>query len=311
MSTFLTEIAATITACFAGYHGFHIYLESSTKASRIKKIKRMHENSTGAMSLIECPGLSKSIITNAMVMCSRYQKGAGKGQSKASIFMKLASRGYNTTIAKSGLQSNLNLMGYCEFRKKSSLMIGAICAVLGYMFTVELAAIGCLAGLAIGWMMLPNAIRQQTESRRNNLESHLSEMLEVLVLGLRSGMAFDQAFLLYCNFFKNSFSIACKEAYTQWAMGLVTRDEALRALSRSYDSEILTRIINQIIRGLKFGNSLAQHLESSAYEVRNSHKSNVEEKVAKAPVKMLLPVGTLILPAMLIFILGPVLLELM
>lgn len=124
-------------------------------------------------------------------------------------------------------------------------------------------------------------------------------------------MGFDQAFLLYCDYFKNSFSVACKEAYMQWSIGLVTRDEALRDLTDSYDSEILARIIGQIIRGLRFGNSLAQHLESSAYEVRNTHKSNVEEKVAKAPVKMLIPVGTLILPAMLIFILGPVLLELM
>ena len=311
MSGILAEIVATGTACFAGYHGFRFYLESRTKATRIKKIKGLHGTSASAMSVIECPGLSKNILASAIAMCSRFQKGAGKGQSTASIFVKLASKGYNATISKSGLQSSLNLLGYCEFRKKNSLMLGAICAVLGYMFTVELAAIGCLAGIAIGWMLLPNAIKQQIESRKNNLESHLSEMLEVLVLGLRSGMAFDQAFLLYCNYFNNSFSSACKEAYTQWSMGLVTRDQALRALSQSYDSEILTRIVNQIIRGLRFGNSLAQHLESSAYEVRNSHKSNVEEKVAKAPVKMLIPVGTLILPAMLIFILGPVLLELM
>ena len=45
-------------------------------------------------------------------------------------------------------------------------------------------------------------------------------------------------------------------------------------------------------------------------EARQSHKAYVEEKVMKAPVKMMLPVGTLILPSMLILVLGPVLLDL-
>ena len=36
----------------------------------------------------------------------------------------------------------------------------------------------------------------------------------------------------------------------------------------------------------------------------------LEERVAKAPVKMMLPTGTLILPAMLLLVMGPILLEL-
>ena len=310
MNALLASTIATCTACFAGYHGCRYYLDSKTRLSRIKKIKGS-EKDAGVSSGIECTGISKSVIISAIKTCSGHQKEMSGLNEYKSIIDKIAGRGFKTAISKSGLQARLNIYGYCNFRKRSALSLGAVFAVVGYMFSLELAVIGCIIGLGIGWMMLPNAIKQQTESRKNNLECHLSEMLEVLVLGLRSGMGFDQAFLLYCDYFKNSFSVACKEAYVQWSIGLVTRDEALRDLTDSYDSEILARIIGQIIRGLRFGNSLAQHLESSAYEVRNTHKSNVEEKVAKAPVKMLIPVGTLILPAMLIFILGPVLLELM
>ena len=60
----------------------------------------------------------------------------------------------------------------------------------------------------------------------------------------------------------------------------------------------------------RFGSSLAESLESAAAEARAEHRARLEERVAKAPVKMMMPTGALILPAMLLLVLGPVLLEL-
>ena len=70
-------------------------------------------------------------------------------------------------------------------------------------------------------------------------------------------------------------------------------------------------VITAIIRSLRFGTSLGEVLEQSAEQARAARKAQVEERVAKAPVKMMIPTGTLILPAMLLLVLGPVLLELM
>ena len=91
----------------------------------------------------------------------------------------------------------------------------------------------------------------------------------------------------------------------------MTREEALRQVADSYDSPVMNRVIEDTIRSLRFGSSLADNLELVAEEVRAEYRSRKEEQVAKAPVKMMLPTGTLILPAMLILVLGPVLLELM
>ena len=66
-----------------------------------------------------------------------------------------------------------------------------------------------------------------------------------------------------------------------------------------------------MVRSLRFGTSTADSLEAAAVEAREVHRSRMEEKVAKVAVKMMLPVGTLILPAMLLLVLGPVMLELM
>ena len=42
-------------------------------------------------------------------------------------------------------------------------------------------------------------------------------------------------------------------------------------------------------------------------EIRAAHRAAVEREIERAPVKLLIPTGTLILPALLLSILGPLL----
>ena len=136
-------------------------------------------------------------------------------------------------------------------------------------------------------------------------------MIEVIILGLKSGMTFDRALSLFYSNFDGALSSSLALAQSQWIHGLIDRSEGLRALARSYDSVLFERLAENIIRSLRFGTSLAVNLSLLASEARAVRKAKLEEKVAKAPVKMLLPVGTLILPAMLILIMGPIMLDLM
>ena len=82
-------------------------------------------------------------------------------------------------------------------------------------------------------------------------------------------------------------------------------------MADSYDSRLVREAVDSISRSLRYGTSLADDLSDLAVSVRARRKARLEEAVAKAPVKMLLPVGTLILPAMLILVVGPILLDLM
>ena len=56
---------------------------------------------------------------------------------------------------------------------------------------------------------------------------------------------------------------------------------------------------------------MAENLSLLAVEARAIRKGKLEERVAKAPVKMMLTVATLILPAMLMLVMGPIMLDLM
>lgn len=214
-------------------------------------------------------------------------------------------------VKRAGLEGRVDEDGLRAARLRLAGMGTAAGAVVGAVISLEmgllLAAVAAAAGLyAPTW-----ALRRLERERALELERSLPEMLEVVALGLRSGLSFDRSFQLYSMHFSSSFARSCASAQKSWSLGLRTRDEALRELAQSYRSDQLERTAERIVRSLRFGSALAPDLEAAAAEARARRRSQVEERVAKAPVKMMVPTGALILPAMLILILGPILLELM
>lgn len=214
-------------------------------------------------------------------------------------------------VKRAGLEGRVDEDGLRAARLRLAGMGAAAGAVVGAIISLEmgllLAAVAAAAGLyAPTW-----ALRRLERERALELERSLPEMLEVVALGLRSGLSFDRSFQLYSMHFPSSFARSCASAQKSWSLGLRTRDEALRELAQSYRSDQLERTAERIVRSLRFGSALAPDLEAAAAEARARRRSQVEERVAKAPVKMMVPTGVLILPAMLILILGPILLELM
>lgn len=214
-------------------------------------------------------------------------------------------------LRQAGLDSFVSRKGVAAARFRLMLIGGIVGALLGTFLSSLMTLIGLIFGGIGGVTAVSRALKQEAQSRSFVAEKHLSQMIEVIILGLKSGMTFDRALSLFYSNFDGALSSSLALAQSQWTHGLIDRSEGLRALARSYDSVLFERLAENIIRSLRFGTSLAVNLSLLASEARAVRKAKLEEKVAKAPVKMLLPVGTLILPAMLILIMGPIMLDLM
>lgn len=209
-----------------------------------------------------------------------------------------------------GLARTVNAVGFFEARLTVALT-GAACGfVLGFMGSGTLALLLACAGAAFGWLLPSLALTAKARQRVDDVERCLPEMLDVVSLGLRSGLSFDRSLGFYLDNFDNLLASAMRSAHDQYVQGLVARDEALANMAASFDSPALSQVVGSIIRSLRFGASLAEPLEDAARQTRANYKARKEEEVAKAPVKMMVPTGALILPAMLILVLGPVMLEL-
>lgn len=216
-----------------------------------------------------------------------------------------------TLLCHAGLERAVTPAGIRAAQVKAMVSASGLFGLVGAVFSGELALVGLVVGLALGFGAPSWALRCEARTRGEDAEQNLSEMIEVVMLGLRSGLSLERSMALYPHYFDSALARSVARMVGEWETGLVPREEALRRLARQYDSVLLSRVAEDAIRSLRFGSPLADALESTALEARTQHKARVEERIAKAPVKMMLPVGVLILPAMLLLVMGPVILELM
>ena len=210
--------------------------------------------------------------------------------------------GLGGSLTKEGLRRTR-----MEFALAGCLLGGMVGAGLSGLLVVLLATLG----LGVGWRMPSWALNQRIRQRAGEVERHLPEMLDVVALGLRSGLSFDRALGAYCGHFDTLLAKELDIAREKWTCGLMTRDESLVELAAAVDSPVFGRVLGDVARSLRHGSALSGSLEAVAVEARKDYRARRQEEVAKAPVKMMLPTGVLILPAMLILVLGPVMLELM
>lgn len=152
--------------------------------------------------------------------------------------------------------------------------------------------------------------RSENQHIKASYERDLPACLEVVALGMQAGMNFDQAFALYTERFKTPLAECCGESLVVWQRGLISRDEGFRELAQKVGTPSFKHFNTSVLRALRFGSPLAPLLLDLADEARKEYRVSKQEMVAKAPVKMLLPTGVLILPAMLLLVMGPIILDL-
>lgn len=314
VAAFMYGLMGCVAAAGVGFCAFIARLEYMGRTRRRKAAlgievdqrdgkKRARNLSWDALVLGYAERLGRGLYTGAVIPLSPGVRKGAAGQTRlGKQYVRLAKR--------SGCSKDVTAAAYCETCNRLTA-IGALAgALMGAIISNELALV---AGAACA-LLLRNAphmaLRVGVKRRSIEAERHLSEMLEVVALGLRSGLTFDRSFELYGSYFDSEFAASCAKALRRWSLGLTPREEALRMLAGSYDCEQLERVTAMIVRGLRFGSSLADSLENAAAQSRDSYRAVLAERVAKAPVKMMLPTGTLILPAMLLLVMGPILLEL-
>ncbi len=150
-------------------------------------------------------------------------------------------------------------------------------------------------------------LRVEAPSRASATLSEVSEMIDIVRLGLSAGLSFDAAVGMYCDGRSGGLSTRLAQARVSWQSGLTTREEELLAVAHETGLRALEVFAVAVSQALELGAPLSETLEGQSREIRAAHRAEVERQIERAPVKLLIPTGTLILPALLLSILGPLL----
>ena len=150
-------------------------------------------------------------------------------------------------------------------------------------------------------------LRAKSDFTRKSCLREMPEMIDILILGLSSGLSFDSALDLYCSRESGELSKELSNAHMTWKLGANTREEALNQMASRVGVPSLKSFATVVNEALTFGTPLAEILDRQASVLRDEQRSLLETEIEKIPIKMLIPLGTLIVPAMLLAILGPLL----
>lgn len=309
MDPSIVQGALLAGAAISGGLGAGLASASAGPAFRRRRVRRgLVGVQQVASSTIAVEGWPVRVLAYLETLSKRLASGASE---RVLPLMVGRRKWFNENVGKTGLSKAVFLEAFLEASTRFALGGLALGLAFGAVFSVELMVTGAVLGAYLGADLPRVALRLQMEARVACLKRELPELLEVTALGLRSGLSFDRSFALYAQYFDTAFSRECANAQASWGMGLSSREEALRSFAASFDCAQFSHVVEAMVRSLRFGSSLEKELEQSAAEARDAQRSQREEAAAKAPVKMMIPTGVLILPAMLLMVLGPVLLEMM
>ena len=190
-------------------------------------------------------------------------------------------------------------------------LFGVVFGLIGGFLVVGSRPAGAIAAGLFAYCLwrLPMARqRRLAKERRRHFARLLPEALDLLALAIEAGVSFDRGLALYCGRFENPIAYSFKQVLDERALGK-SRRLAFEEMVGSVNIDSFTAAVGAILRAEKLGVPLADALRKQAMVARAAHEEVVKELSATAPVKMLVPIAGLILPALLIIIIGPALLQ--
>ncbi|MBV8738246.1 MAG: type II secretion system F family protein [Alphaproteobacteria bacterium] len=158
--------------------------------------------------------------------------------------------------------------------------------------------------LMLGWRLPDFTLARLAVRRCQRLEEGMPDALDLLVIAAEAGLSLDQAIEEVARNLLTSNRPTAEEFATAAAemRVLANRSEALENLVKRSELPSLRSVAATLSQSLRFGTPLAQSLRLIAAEMRNDRIARMEERAARLPVLLAIPMMLFILPSLMIVI---------
>lgn len=175
----------------------------------------------------------------------------------------------------------------------------------------SLPVVGGMALFAFaGFVMRRFSLTSTITKRKMAMEGQLPNVIDLLSVSVTAGLGFEQALSYVTERCEGVLVDEFRLLQQQLLMGR-SKKEAMRGLAERCDIDEVATFVSSVLQAEEVGISMQNILNSQSDAIRQGHKQKVEEKAAKLPVKILLPIVLFVFPVIFIVLMGPAVITLM
>lgn len=215
-------------------------------------------------------------------------------------------------LARAGMRSRDAMIRYLFARLTLPFVFGLAEVIDGY--TLHLLPVPpnlrmlAAAGAAVFGFFGPGIyIKNQIAKRQKRMQLGLPDALDLMIICAEAGLSLDATLVRVSR----ELAAACPELAEELAITsaeltfLPDRRQAFENLNARTDMSSIRGVVNTLMQTAKFGTPLAHSLRVLAIEYRDARMFRAEEKAARLPALMTVPMILFILPTLFIVLMGP------
>jgi len=171
----------------------------------------------------------------------------------------------------------------------------------------------CIGAVLAGFVLPGVYIKNLAVKRREILNRMLPEGLDLLTICVEAGLSVDAAFRRVAK----EMAIPMPELAQEFEMTAIEltylpdRQQALENLADRSESPAVGALVNALRQTEKYGTPLANALRVLSQEFRQTRASKAEEKGARMPALMTVPLMVFLLPTLITVLLAPAILSML
>lgn len=223
-----------------------------------------------------------------------------------------AQKGTALELAQAGFRSRESIYIYTFIRLAAPLLGWALGFFLFFVLDIMETTTSNLwmAALTVGIVfgILPSILLRNLKARRvNAMTKSLPDALDLFVICAEAGLSLDATFERVATEVADAHpDIADEFGLAAVELGFMPeRAKALQALVDRCPLQGVQSLVSTLIQTERYGTPLAVAMRVLSAELRNERMMKAEEKAARLPAIMTVPMILFILPALLIVLMGP------
>jgi tight adherence protein C len=221
-------------------------------------------------------------------------------------------------LSRAGFRKNDALVFFFFAKLSLPFLFGGLSVLFVYVLPVfqlegMMRWLVCLGMVVLGGYGPNIFVKNAISKREHKLRRGLPDALDLLVICAEAGQSLDAALKRVAAELGNfSPEISDELLLTSIELGLMgERRTALDNLVQRANIPEIRNVVNALIQTEKYGTALAHTLRVLSAEYRSDRMMKAEEKAARLPAIMTVPMIIFILPPLFVVLIGPAALQVM